>query len=260
MLRASIGGFLTEKQWKPEELSSLILFKMKELAETRLGSLVRDAVLTVPAHFTSSQRLATRESGLLAGLNVIKILDEPVAAAIAYGLDQVESTKGNLLILCQGKGALDVTILISENHILRVKSTAVEKMREEEIEAEMLEEGTNMTEERIEEIAARDSIKKKFLDPAKRAMKEAKADPSTISDLIIVGLPRIPPAVVQKLLKNFFPKSHLHTSINPEEVLAAGAAIVAARLTAANTNLVSEEEGGAAAVQDSLASLSPSKQ
>ena len=87
-------------------------------------------------------------------------------------------------------------------------------------------------------------------------MKEAKTDQSNISDFIILGLlTRIPPAVVQKLLKNFFPGSQLHSSINPEEVLATGAAIVAARLTVANTYVVSDE-GGAAAVQARLLSLS----
>ena len=251
-----MGGmeYRTKQHWKPEELSSLILFKMKEMAETHLGSLVKDAVLTVPAHFNISQRLATREAGLLAGFNVIGILEEPVAAAIAYGLDKQESTKGNILILCQGNRTLDVSIMSSENLTLRVKSTTVEKIREE-----ILEDVTIMTKERIEEIAARVSINKMFLDPVKRAMKEAKTDQSTITDLIIVGLLKwTPSAVVQKLLQNFFPGSKLHTSINPEEVLATGAAIVAARLTAGNTNKVSEDDGVAAAVQD--LSISPSKQ
>ena len=238
-------GYRTEQNWKPEELCSLILFKMKVIAETHLGSLVKDAVLTVPANFNISQRLATREAGLLAGFNVIGLLEEPVAAAIAYGLDKEESIKGNILILCQGNanGSLEVSIMSSENHALRVKSTAVEKIREE-----LLEEATNLTKERIEEIAARVSINKMFLDPVKRAMKEAKTDQSTITDLITVGLlTRTPSEVVQKLLQNFFPESKLHTSINPQEVLATGAAIVASRLTAGNTNVVSEDDGGAAA-------------
>ena len=247
-----MDGYRTEQNWKPEELCSLILFKMKEIAETHLGSLVKDAVLTVPANFNISQRLATREAGLLAGLNVIGILEEPLAAAIAYGLDKEESTKGNILILCQGNGTLEVSIMSSENHALRVKSTAVDKIREE-----LLEEAIIMTKERIEEIAARVSISKMFLDPVKRAMKEAKTDQSTITDLIIVGLlTKIPLAIVQKLLQNFFPGSQLHTSINPEEVLATGAAIVASRLTAGNPTVASEDDGGAGAVQDPP--LSPS--
>ena len=236
------GGYRTEQNWKPEELSSLILFKMKKMAETHLGSLVKDAVLTVPALFNISQRLATKEAGLLAGLNVIGILEEPMAAAIAYGLDK-ESSKGNILIVCQGNGTLDVSIMITENHILRVKSTIVEKIREQ-----MFVDVTNMTKERIEEIAARVSINKMFLDPVKRVMQEAKTDQSTITDLITVGLlTRTPSEVVQKLLQNFFPGSKLHTSIHPQEVLATGAAIVASRLTAGNTNVVSEDDGGAAA-------------
>ena len=105
------GGYRSEQEWKPEELSSLILIKMKEMAETHLGTLVKDAVLTVPADFTSSQRLATKEAGLLAGLNVIGILQEPAAAAIAYGLDKKESTTRSILILDQGNGTLDVYII-----------------------------------------------------------------------------------------------------------------------------------------------------
>ena len=233
-----MGGmeYRTKQHWKPEELSSLILFKMKEMAETHLGSLVKDAVLTVPAHFNISQRLATREAGLLAGFNVIGILEERVAAAIAYGLDKEDSTKGDLLILCQGNGSVEVSIMSNENHVLRVRSTTVDKIREEEGTKEMIEE--------------------MFLDPIKRVMKEVETDQENITDLIIVGLfIKIPSEVVQKLLKNFFPGSKLHCSINPEEVLATGAAIVASRLTAGNTNVASEDEGGAAAVQDPSLSL-----
>ena len=96
------GGYRSEQNWKPEELTSLILSKMKETAEAHLGSLVKDAVITVPAEFTTSQRLATREAGLLAGFNVVGILREPVAAAIAYGLEKKETREVNILFLDQG--------------------------------------------------------------------------------------------------------------------------------------------------------------
>ena len=167
------SGYRSEQNWKPEELTSLIIFKMKQTAEAHLGSLVKDAVITVPTEFTISQRLATREAGLLAGLNVVGILQEPVAAATAYGLDKI-STEGSILTFDQGNGTLEVTILSSENNILRVMSTAVEKIKEEEVEARMVEEvtrgfrlslqtkfksafeeGITITKERIEGIATR---------------------------------------------------------------------------------------------------------
>ena len=273
------SDYLVHQSWKPEELSSLILIKMKEMAETHLGTLVKDAVLTVPADFTSSQRLATKEAGLLAGLNVIGILQEPVAAAIAYGLDKKESTTRNILIFDQGNGTLDISILSSENGRLKLMSTAVDKIQEEEMAAEIKEEITrniysayledsNLTKDIVKRIVTR-----RFLDPVKRAMKDAKIDKSFITDVVIVGaLTRTPSAVTQKVLKDFFPESKLHTSINPEETVATGAAIMAARLTIGNTKEVSEEDGVAVSVQDMIGdqltkegqenhnlSLSPSK-
>ena len=242
------GGYRSEQNWKPEELTSLILSKMKETAEAHLGSLVKDAVIPVPAEFTTSQRLATREAGLLAGFNVVGILREPVAAAIAYGLDK-KSSVGNILVFDQGNGALEVTILSCENNILRLKSSAVEEIKEEGVEAKRVEETTwdftvslqnkfksafeeGMTKDRIEGAAAR-IFTQGFLDPVQRAITEAKADQASITDIVIVGaMARIPVSVTMEMLQDFFPVSQLHSSINPEEVLATGAAIVAARLTA----------------------------
>merc|ERR1712079_979239 len=113
------------KRFTPEECSSMILTKMKETAEAYLGSEVKDAVITVPAYFNDSQRQATKDSGVIAGLNVLRIINEPTAAAIAYGLDKKKgAAECNVLIFDLGGGTFDVSILTIEEGIFEVKSTA----------------------------------------------------------------------------------------------------------------------------------------
>ncbi|KAK7105110.1 heat shock protein hsp-1-like [Littorina saxatilis] len=123
--KVQVGYKGENKTLAPEEVSSMVLVKMKETAEAFLGQKVKDAVITVPAYFNDSQRQATKDAGAIAGLNVLRIINEPTAAALAYGLDKNVAGEKNILIFDLGGGTFDVSILtISEGSLFEVKSTA----------------------------------------------------------------------------------------------------------------------------------------
>ncbi|KAL9940957.1 hypothetical protein V8E36_000445 [Tilletia maclaganii] len=117
--------YLKEKKtFSPQEISAMVLSKMKEIAEAKIGKEVKKAVVTVPAYFNDSQRLATKDAGSIAGLDVLRIINEPTAAAIAYGLDSKSSTEKNVLIFDLGGGTFDVSLLNITGGVFAVKATA----------------------------------------------------------------------------------------------------------------------------------------
>merc|ERR1711871_1535195 len=124
MIQVNFGG--EDKKFHPEEVSSMILTKMKETAESYLGGDVKNAVVTVPAYFNDAQRQATKDAGQICGLNVLRIINEPTAAAIAYGLDKVNEDvdEKNILVFDLGGGTFDVSLLALDGGIFEVKATA----------------------------------------------------------------------------------------------------------------------------------------
>lgn len=119
-IRTEVKGEM--KTYSPEEISAMILIKMKEIAETYLGKKVINAVVTVPAYFNDAQRQATKDAGTISGMNVVRILNEPTAAAIAYGLDKKQGEK-NIMVFDLGGGTFDVSVLTIDNGVFEVVST-----------------------------------------------------------------------------------------------------------------------------------------
>merc|ERR1712083_277996 len=255
------------------------------------GHDIAKAVITVPAYFNDSQRQATKDAGVISGLNVLRIINEPTAAAIAYGLDKKVSGEKHVLIYDLGGGTFDVSILTIEDGIFEVKSTsgdthlggedfdnrmvnhfmtefkrkhkkdiagnkrAVRRLRtacerakrtlsasaQASIEIDSLFEGidfyTSITRARFEELCS--DLFKGTLEPVEKALRDAKMDKTSISDIVLVGGPtRIPK--IQKLLQDFFNGKELNKSINPDEAVAYGADVQAAILVGDTSEAVSD--------------------
>ena len=271
------------KKYSPPELSAIILQKLKKAAEDYLGEKVEKAVITVPAYFNDSQRKATKDAGVIAGLKVERIINEPTAAALAYGMDKKKDQ--TIAVYDFGGGTFDVSILEVGEGVVEVKSTngdthlggddidqkvqnwlvtefkkesgidlskdkmALQRLKEAAEKAKMELSTTMETEINLPFVTAdssgpkhllmkltrskleqlMDGIIQKTVEPCKQAISDAKLKPGDINEVILVGgSTRIPR--VQKLVTDLFGKEP-HKGVNPDEVVAAGAAIQGGVLT-----------------------------
>jgi molecular chaperone DnaK len=249
----------------PPEISAMVLGKMKEIAETYLGETVTEAVVTVPAYFDDAQRQATKDAGKIAGLEVKRIINEPTAAALAYGLDKKGSEK--IAVYDLGGGTFDISILQISSGVFEVKATngdthlggedfdlrkdkmALQRLKEaaEKAKHELsssLETEINLpfiavgkggplhlvrTMKRSELEGMVSDLVDRTLEPCRKALADAKLTSAQIDSVVLVGgMTRMP--AVQRAVKEMFGKDP-HKGVNPDEVVAIGAAIQGAALT-----------------------------
>jgi molecular chaperone DnaK len=265
------------KTVSPEEISAAVLAKLKKVAEDYLGQEVTEAVITVPAYFNDAQRQATKDAGRIAGLDVKRIINEPTAAALAYGLDKKADEK--IAIYDFGGGTFDISILEVGDNVVEVKSTngdthlggdnfdmtilkwlvdefkkdqaidltkdkmALQRLKEAAEKAKIELSSTQETEINLPFITAdasgpkhlnlkltrarfeqmTEDLVKRSMEPCRKALKDAGLNPSDINEVVLVGgSTRIP--AIQKAVKEFFGKEP-NRSVNPDEVVAVGAAV-----------------------------------
>src|SRR6056297_505693 len=269
------------EKYSPSQISAFILQKMKETAESYLGETVEQAVITVPAYFNDAQRQATKDAGKIAGLEVLRIINEPTAAALAYGLDKKETR--TIAVYDLGGGTFDITILEIDDGLFEVKSTNGDTfLGGEDFDMRIVnyladefkkEHGVDLTDDkmalqRLKEAAEKAKIElssasqtevnqpfismapstgtplhmvvkltrakleslvgdliKKSIDPCKAALKDAGLSTSDIDEVVLVGGMTRMPRVVEEVTK-FFGREP-HKGVNPDEVVALGAAIQA---------------------------------
>ncbi len=267
------------EDYSPSQISAFILQKMKETAEAYLGEKVEQAVITVPAYFNDAQRQATKDAGRIAGLEVLRIINEPTAAALAYGLDKTENK--TIAVYDLGGGTFDISILEVGDGVFEVKSTNGDTfLGGEDFDSKIVEfladtfkkdegidlRGDKLALQRLKEAAEKAKIElssaattevnlpfitadangpkhlvktitrsdleklveelvKRTLEPCKKAIKDAGISASAIDEVVLVGgMTRMPR--VREVVKDFFGKEP-HTGVNPDEVVAIGAAIQA---------------------------------
>jgi molecular chaperone DnaK len=285
-VRISAGG----KEWSPPEISAIILQKMKQSAEDYLGQKVEKAVITVPAYFNDSQRQATKDAGRIAGLEVMRIVNEPTAAALAYGLDKKKDE--TIAVFDFGGGTFDVSILEVGEGVVEVKSTngdthlggddiderliewiieefkkdqgidlsndkmALQRLKEAAEKAKIELSSTMETEVNLPFVTADqsgpkhlamkltrarfeqlvDPILSRLRGPVERALKDAQLEANKIDEVVLVGgSTRIPK--VQEIVKEMFGKEP-NKSVNPDEVVAIGAAVQAGVLSGEKTDIL----------------------
>ncbi|MCW5645928.1 MAG: molecular chaperone DnaK [Sphingopyxis sp.] len=267
------------EDYSPSQISAFILQKMKETAEAYLGEKVEQAVITVPAYFNDAQRQATKDAGKIAGLEVLRIINEPTAAALAYGLDKTENK--TIAVYDLGGGTFDISILEVGDGVFEVKSTNGDTfLGGEDFDSKLVEyladgfkkdegidlRGDKLALQRLKEAAEKAKIElssaattevnlpfitadangpkhlvktitradleklveelvKRTLEPCKKAIKDAGVSAKDIDEVVLVGgMTRMPR--VREVVKDFFGKEP-HTGVNPDEVVAIGAAIQA---------------------------------
>ncbi|MFT3810134.1 MAG: molecular chaperone DnaK [Micropepsaceae bacterium] len=267
------------KKYSPSEVSAFILQKMKDTAESYLGETVTQAVITVPAYFNDAQRQATKDAGKIAGLDVLRIINEPTAAALAYGLDKTKT--GTIAVYDLGGGTFDISVLEIGDGVFEVKSTngdtflggedfdmrlvdyladefkkeqtvdlrkdklALQRLKEAAEKAKIELSSSTQTEINLPYITADasgpkhlnlkltrakleslvDDLVQRTLPACKQALKDAGVSASEIDEVVLVGgMTRMPK--IQEIVKQFFGKEP-HKGVNPDEVVAIGAAIQA---------------------------------